>query len=76
MRNATDVSLSQQILEFYLRIVERRSLDLKLSSQFVKAGLLCLESSPNERIFELIGHVVDVPQEVTPSLLHLQSMVF
>lgn len=75
MRNATDVSLSQQILEFYLRIVESYSSDLKLSSQFVKAGLLCLESSPNDKIFELIGHVVDVPQEVTSSLLYRLSIV-
>ena len=67
MRNATDVSLSQQILEFYLRIVESYSSDLKLSSQFVKTGLLCLDSSPNDRIFELIGHVVDTTQKVTSS---------
>lgn len=67
MRNATDVSLSQQMLEFYLRIVERYSSDLKLSSQFVKTGLLCLDSSPNDRIFELIGHVVDTTQKVTSS---------
>lgn len=67
MRNATDVSLSQQMLEFYLRIVERYSSDLKLSSQFVKTGLLCLDSSPNDRISELIGHVVDTTQKVTSS---------
>ena len=67
MRNATDVSLSQQMLEFYLRIVERYSSDLKLSSQFVKTGLFCLDSSPNDRIFELIGHVVDTTQKVTSS---------
>ena len=67
MRNATDVSLSQQMLEFYLRIVERYSSDLKLSSQFVKTGLLCLHSSANDRIFELIGHVVDTTQKVTSS---------
>lgn len=67
MRNVTDVSLSQQMLEFYLRIVERYSSDLKLSSQFVKTGLLCLDSSPNDRIFELIGHVVDTTQKVTSS---------
>ena len=67
MRNATDVSLSQQMLEFYLRIVERYSSDLKLSSQFVKTGLLCLDSSPNDRIFELIGHVVGTTQKVTSS---------
>ena len=76
MRNATDVSLSQQILEFYLHIVESYSSDLKLSSQFVKAGLLCLDSSPNNKIFELICHVVDATQNVTSSLLYLLSIVF